>query len=156
MPLVSGTLAASGVGKTIEVVVQKINYHANGASVFSTASGNAEGNVLVHIDAGSPTTAVFLERTKRMKINFPWDRYVDGKSATRIGRFSYNTDVVCFNGTEAEFDDWNSYWTSSGVGVGKGRHAFYGKLFAIRIYDRHLTLEEMQYNQHIDSKRFRV
>jgi len=88
-----------------------------------------------------------------MKINFPWDRYVDGKLATCIGRFSYNTDVACFNGAEAEFVT-EDYWTSYGIGVGCGRFAFFGKVFAIRIYDRHLTLAEMQFNQHIDLKRF--
>ena len=153
MPLASGTLAASGVGKTIEAVVQRINYHSNGPSVFSTASGNTAGNILIHIDIGSSISAIFLERNKTMKCSFPYNRVVDGKNATGVGRFSYNTDVACFNGEEAEFGDSN-YWTSYGVGVGYGRQSFYGIVFAIRIYDRHLTLAEMQANQAVDLARF--
>lgn len=153
MPLASGTLAASGVGKTIEVVAQRINYHSGGDSVFSTATGSTSGNILVYLGVGSSAQIVFLQRTKRLKCNFNWTTSVDNEWATVIGRFSYNTDVACFNGAEAEFGTAD-YWTSSNIGVSCGRGTFYGKVFAIRIYDRHLTLAEMQFNQNIDLKRF--
>jgi hypothetical protein len=153
MPLASGTLAASGVGKTIEVVAQRINYHSSGESVFSTAKYSTSGNILVHLGVGSTVQIMFLQRTKRLKCSFGWTTSVDNISATVIGRFSYNTDVACFNGAEAEFGT-SDYWTSSGIGVGCGRGVFYGKVFAIRIYDRHLTLAEMLFNQDIDLKRF--
>lgn len=153
MPLASGTLVSNGNGKTIEVVAQRINYHSGGESVFSTATGSTSGNILVHLGVSSTTQIVFLQRTKILKCNFNWTTSVDNQLATVIGRFSYNTDVACFNGAEAEFGT-SDYWTSSSIGVGCGRNVFYGKVFAIRIYDRHLTLAEMQFNQDIDLKRF--
>ena len=153
MPLASGTLAASGVGKTIEVVAQRINYHSSGESVFSTATVSTSGNILVFIGVGSSAQTLFLQRTKTLKCNFGWTTSVDNEKATVIGRFSYNTDVACFNGAEAEFGT-SDYWTSSSIGVSCGKGTFYGKVFAIRIYDRHLTLAEMQFNQDIDLKRF--
>jgi hypothetical protein len=154
MPLASGTLAASGVGKTIEVVAQRINYHSSGDSVFSTAKGSTSGNILVSLGVSSTSQIVFLQRTKRLKCNFNWtNTRIDGQLATVVGRFSYNTDVACFNGAEAEFGAAD-YWTSNSIGVGYGKNVFYGKVFAIRIYDRHLSLAEMQFNQNIDLKRF--
>lgn len=54
-------------------------------------------------------------------------------------------------------------FTASGGGTligaykeSSGNWPFYGKLYAIRIYDRLLTIDEMKYNQLIDIKRFKL
>lgn len=73
---------------------------------------------------------------------------------------SANTERYMINGSIGAFgenDMWKNNTTGNtliGVRANNTKYNFVGNIYCIRIYDRHLTADEMLYNQRVDNERF--
>ena len=68
----------------------------------------------------------------------------------------FNTQAACINKNQVQFNGVSDYISQKVTGVGKtsSNPGMLGTIYAIRIYNKQLTLAEMQFNQDIDLKRF--
>ena len=141
MPLASGTIPNDSQ-YTVEVCFYKKNGDTL-AGIFNAKSGYASGTIMIMINNNAN---VFLQRQVTIK---------EKALVDTLSRYSYNLNVCCVNGDEGTFAAAD-YWTTTQVGVGAvyGGRGIIGIVHSIRIYNRQLTLAEMQFNQNIDLKRF--
>ncbi|MBQ3288021.1 MAG: hypothetical protein IJH50_01255 [Kiritimatiellae bacterium] len=142
--------------KTIEVVYKRTNN--DGRALFS---GGAVNQFVVFDNAGGGSN----------------DVYFAGVSGTPMRRSAFNASEICF--ASAQYDDtgatsglymdsesvttspkYNTWYASEGISVGGryhssyGAYAWYGEVYAIRLYNRRLTAYEMAHNYRVDCKRF--
>ena len=142
--------------KTIEVVYKRSSI--DGRALFS---GGAINQFVVFDNAGGGSN----------------DVYFAGVSGTPMHRLVFNASEICF--ASAQYDDtgatselymdsesvttspkYNTWYASEGVSVGGryhssyGSYAWYGEVYAIRLYNRRLTAYEMAHNYRVDCKRF--
>lgn len=142
--------------KTIEVVYKRSSI--DGRALFS---GGAINQFVVFDNAGGGSN----------------DVYFAGVSGTPMHRLVFNASEICF--ASAQYDDtgatselymdsesvttspkYNTWYASEGVSVGGryhssyGAYAWYGEVYAIRLYNRRLTAYEMAHNYRVDCKRF--
>ena len=142
--------------KTIEVVFKRSSI--DGRALFS---GGAINQFVVFDNAGGGSN----------------DVYFAGVSGTPMHRLVFNASEICF--ASAQYDDtgatselymdsesvttspkYNTWYASEGVSVGGryhssyGAYAWYGEVYAIRLYNRRLTAYEMAHNYRVDCKRF--
>jgi hypothetical protein len=81
--------------------------------------------------------------------------------APHIGTVSVTDGLCVSNGAPVSFMENADFWAGADgtayIGCRQGRVRFaQGKIYAIRIYNRHLTADEMIHNQRIDNKRFKL
>lgn len=143
MALSSGTIP-NDMSYTVEasIVTKKIGR----MGVFCARTGNKSGDIMITLNGD---VSVFMQRQNTVRIAY------DINSLLAI---SYNTNVCCVNGSQGVFNN-SDYWTTDKIGMGSfggflGN--FQGIIHSIRIYNRQLSLAEMQFNQDIDLKRFRA
>ena len=142
--------------KTIEVVYKRTSN--DGRALFS---GGAINQFVVFDNAGGGSN----------------DVYFAGVSGTPMHRLAFNASEICF--ASAQYDDtgatsglymdsesvttspkYNTWYASEGISVGGryhssyGAYAWYGEVYAIRLYNRRLTAYEMAHNYRVDCKRF--
>ena len=144
----SGTIP-TGTDVTLEIAM----YNTRSASssgkwgCFSSGNTNAAGSLCI---AQFNTRLGFINRTA----SIDYSDFVFGGFSTN----SANADRICINKSEVSMSSSAStdYVTGTNAAIGKG-YAYggmRGTIYAIRIYNRKLTLAEMQFNQDIDLKRF--
>lgn len=85
--------------------------------------------------------------------------YGSNKTGKLTTSFNWNFGLV--NGkklTSKGNNNWNKNTSVATIGGRNNGTAYYytGKIYAIRIYNRQLTEEEMRHNQHIDNVRFNL
>ncbi len=138
----NGTLEvvyASATGTGSQVMLQS-----------STASGVALG-----IYNGSSLVAC--------NVNRPIFTFTSGTTtnAVSVRYFRSKSDSAFVNGESCQASTSQSYWgspdktTTIGVRTSKANNPFNGSIYAIRVYDRQLTDEEIAANHAVDVRRFR-
>ena len=142
MKLSSGTIP-NDVSYTVEASVVLIKDPGR-VGVFCARIGSNSGDIAIVI---SGDTSVFMQRQNTVK---------NAYTINRLAIFSYNTNVCCVNGSQGVFNT-SDYWGTRNIGMGSlggALNNFIGIIHSIRIYNRQLSLAEMQFNQDIDLKRF--
>ena len=142
--------------KTIEVVYKRRSN--DGRILFS---GGAENQFVIFDDAGGGSNNV----------------YYAGVKPTPLHKYAFNASEICFaaaqyddsgsavglymDGESAATSSKNDTWAAGeGISVGGryhssyGAYAWYGEVYAIRLYNRRLTAYEMAHNYRVDCKRF--
>ena len=74
---------------------------------------------------------------------------------------SITSESAIVDGQSAQFDAsdaryWGGATSTNLIGKRSSGNPFSGKIHCIRIYDRHLSTDEMLYNQRVDNERFNL
>ena len=140
----SGTMP-NGETYTVEIAMfSKGLASLRRTSIFATRTGNTKGNIQI---CKWDTNFFCIARTNSVAAS----SLVDNTFMT----ISFNTLAACINKNEVQFNGNADYMTQYRTGIGRTRDdGMRGTIHAIRIYNRQLTLAEMQFNQDIDLKRF--
>ena len=98
------------------------------------------------------TDGLFLQRTNK----YNYDITMNSNSIVSV-----NDSLGYINGRIAQRLSQSDYWGSGGTNIGCSyygtpRRCFSGKIYAIRVYNRKLTSEELLYNQKVDNVRFNL
>ena len=141
----TGTIP-NGETYTVEIAMFSGNYLSNNrTSIFASATGNTKGNIQI---TRWDNNFLCIARTNSINVS----HLVRNAFMT----ISFNTQAACINKNQVQFNGVSDYITQIGTGVGKTSvfPGMRGTIYAIRIYNKQLTLAEMQFNQDIDLKRF--
>ena len=152
---ISGTAAAIGMSdyKAYEIVfaVDGMNNYCGlvigfgnfkGLALWDGTGGNSRGFQVV--DSGRFFTCDYDDtgRLQQLYVDF------DGNG---------NPDKAFCDGAALGTATKDSSWTQSSSGIGytpNGNWSYYGRIAAIRLYDRQLTDEEREWNRQVDEARF--
>lgn len=129
---------------TVEIAMIRIGT-GDKWGVFSSTVGNGEGTICI---GRWRTYFQVLNRKRNMPNgNVPSDVFVT---------VSMSSEKACVNGIEKNLNSGTDYMTTVATGVGKvySSGCMLGTIYAIRIYNRQLTVAEMQENQTVDLARF--
>ena len=141
----SGTMP-NGETYTVEIAMfSKGLASLSKTSIFATRTGNTKGNIQI---TRWDNNFLCIARTNSVAAS----SLVDNTFMT----ISFNTQAACINKNQVQFNGVSEFMTQSVTGVGKTSlyPGMRGTIYAIRIYNKQLTLAEMQFNQDIDLKRF--
>lgn len=142
--------------KTIEVVYKRRSN--DGRVLFS---GGAVNQFVVFDNAGGESNNVYYAGVRYT----PLHKYAFNASEIRFAAAQYDDAGVAvglyMDGESVTTSPKNDTWTAGeGISVGGryhssyGAYAWYGEVYAIRLYNRRLTAYEMAHNYRVDCKRF--
>lgn len=156
-------------------IVNANNVYFDGTNYITSSSINirvAHGSCSIDVVC-SPATAgiVFMPRQADITFGFNNNRIILIASTSQKTAYSYSNDnPSCFscksnaciqNGTARSsngtgiFGGYDNYWHIGGRN-NANKFLYTGNVFAIRIYNRQLSEEEMLFNQRIDNIRFNL
>ena len=144
MPVYSGTIP-SGESCTMEVAMIKTGNEIIWGA-FASAANNTLGTVV--IARFRDNFFVINRKNAILASNIPVNQFTT---------VSMNAIYACVNKVEKTLSSETDYISATAAGVGSvygGYQGMLGTIYAIRIYNRQLTVAEMQFNQNIDLKRF--
>lgn len=136
--------------QTVEIVFKPTVNSGPQAIWMQNGSGNMTTNTVLLFWNG--TAATFLQHNKTYTIPLTVNAY---------HCVSLNLTLGLVNGVKKDPNTNNDYWnnTSDYSAIGcrnSGAAYFNGDIFAIRVYDRRLTEDEMLHNQQVDNIRFNL
>lgn len=140
----SGTMPTGGTC-TVEIAMFPRGYLSNNrSSIFASRTGNTQGDIQI---TRWDNRFVCIAKTKSIAVS----SLIDNAFIT----ISFNTLAACVNKNQVQLSG-SEYTSQTSTGVGKTASVsgMRGTIHAIRIYNKQLTLAEMQFNQNIDLKRF--
>ena len=146
MPVYSGTIP-SGESCTVEVAMIRTG-NDNIWGAFASAANNTLGTVVIAIFRNN---FIVINRKNTLPAsNIPVNQFTT---------VSMNAIYACVNKVEKTLSSTTDYISATAAGVGSvygGYQGMLGTIYAIRIYNRQLTVAEMQFNQEVDIKRFGI
>ena len=143
MPVSSGTIP-SGESCTVEVAMIRTGTAVRWGA-FASNSGSSLGTVVIARFSGN---FIVINRKNVLSAgNIPTDQF---------STVSMNAVSACVNKVEKTLSSSTDYISASQAGVGYvyAYGGMRGTIYAIRIYNRQLTVAEMQANQAVDLARF--
>lgn len=148
------TTIATPLNGTIEVVFNLITMANTYQTIFTGGAFNNRDQIGAYINETAGYTVYDL---RNVNYRTMWG------TGTLSGTRSVNRNIACSNGRQVITTySYNSFAPSSNDTFAVGRRFqnnamwFKGDIYAIRIYNRQLTLDEMIYNQKIDNRRFNL
>lgn len=137
---------------TIEVCFWMEVYNDDQA-LFSSANGDNP-----HING----VMLFISKIYKTCFLARQNTYTVGYDINTPHCISLNLGVGCYDGTQVLRDSSTTYWgNNNGTYIGKrnhgvGQYPYNGIIYSIRVYNRRLSLQEMQNNQRVDNQRFNL
>lgn len=142
IPLFSGTIP-QGTNFTVEIAMYNTVPASTNWGVFGSAKGNESG--VINIGCFGYAQFNFINRCP----------YIHQRNLVRnqFTTISYCSICACVDSNEVSLGSTDYLTGVQGIGNSYGS-GMRGSVYAIRIYNKQLTLAEMQFNQNIDLKRF--
>ena len=123
------------------------SFYCTTKGVVISSGGDQKYNLFMYLSDG-----LFLQHTNK----YNYDITMNSNSIVSV-----NDSLGYINGRIAQRLSQSDYWGSEGTNIGcsyygTSRRWFSGKIYAIRVYNRKLTSEELLYNQKVDNVRFNL
>ena len=124
------------------------SFYCTTKGVVISSGNSTKYNLFMYLSDG-----LFLQRANKYK----YDITMNANSIVSV-----NDSLGYINGRIAQRLSQSDYWESDGTNIGcsyygsSPRRWFSGKIYAIRVYNRKLTSEELLYNQKVDNVRFNL